>query len=238
MKKWILLTLAALLLGVILFFYIAFNGNFISKMIAKYKVQQYVEEMYEGQNKQMIDSGYNFKDGRYYFIYDIYQEGIGASYNFSIGGPFLPQGRIFSYLDYESTDEVMTTAFQQAGVKWLEEQFREKQLAFDRIDYSVSIPKGLYDEGTSWQPKVDQTLMPSIYIELKDEQQTEEQFLQQAEAIRQLLQEHHFTYVEVNISIMREYDNSDGSKEGYAETYYETLYSTEFTPETKTLEIN
>ena len=72
MKKWILLAIAALLLAVILFFYVSFNGNFVTKMVAKGKVQDFVEETYKGHNMQFVDSGYNFKDGRYYFQYEIY----------------------------------------------------------------------------------------------------------------------------------------------------------------------
>ena len=235
MKKWILLAIAALLLAVILFFYVSFNGNFVTKMVAKGKVQDFVEETYEGHNMQLVDSGYNFKDGRYYFQYEIYTNKIGSNYSFSIGGPLLLNGPIDSYLHYESVDEEMTAAFQKAAVSWLEEQLREQGIAFDLIDYVVDIPKGLYTEEVSWQPQVEKKLMPLISIELTDEEQTEEAFLQQAEQIRQLLNEQHVTYKEAHIAITREYDNTDGAKEGYAPIYYEGIYSTMFTPETKEL---
>jgi len=235
MKKWVFLAIAALLLAVILFFYVSFNGNFVTKMVAKGKVQDFVEETYEGHNTQLVDSGYDFKDGRYYFQYEIYTNTIRSNYSFSIGGPLLLDGRIYSYLHYESVDEEMTAAFQKAGVSWLEERLREKGIAFDLIDYSVDIPKGLYTEEVSWQPQVEKNLMPWISIELTDEEQTEDEFLQQAEQIRQLLNEQDVTYKEAHVSITREYDNTDGSKEGYAPIYYEGLYSTMFTPQTKKL---
>lgn len=235
MKKWILLAVAALLLAVILFFYVSFNGNFVTKMIAKGKVQDFVEETYEGHNKQLVDSGYNFKDGRYYFQYEIYTNAIRSNYSFSIGGPVLVNDKIYSYLEYESVDEEMTEAFQQAGVSWLEEQLREQGIAFDAIGYSVDIPKGLYTEDVSWQPQVEAKLNPWISFELSDDQQTEAAFLQQAEQIRQLLNEQGVTYKQANVSITREYDNTDGAKEGYAPIYYEGLYFTRFTPETKVL---
>lgn len=238
MKKWILLILAGLLLSVVLFFYISFNGNFISKMVAKSKIEDYVAQTYEEENVQLIDSGFNFKDGRYYFDYDIYNETIRSTYTFSIGGPFIPKGRIFSYLDYQSTDEYTNTEFQQAGQAFIEQQLKEQQLAFTWVNYYVSVPKSFYDKDAEWQPQIDKKLMPTISIELKDEQQTEAQFLEQAQHIRELLEEQNVTYAEVNISVMREYDNSDGAKEGYAETYYEGLYSTDFTPDTKQLTIN
>lgn len=237
MKKIILLTLAVLLLAVILFFYISFNGNFISKMIAKSKVQQYVEEMYENQNKQLVDSYYNFKDGQYTFNYEIYNNTIRSNYSFSIGGPFFPKGTIFSYLEYESMDEALTESFQKDGEKWLEEQLREQNIAFGGVGYAVDIPKGLYGEDEVWKPNVDKLITPRISVDLTDEQQTEEQFLQQAEQIRQILIEHDVTYANGYISLTRAFDNSDGSKVGYAETYYQVIYSTRFTPDTKNLTV-
>lgn len=238
MKKWTLLTLAVLLLTAILFFYVSFNGNFISKMVAKNMVQDYVTEMYKGHNVQLVDSGFNFKDGHYVFHYEIYYNTIRSNYSFSIGGPLLPNKPISGYLDWESADEQLTTAYQKAGVEWLEEQLREQGITFNSVGYEVSIPRGLYPENMSWQPQVDNILLPWISVELTDEQQTEREFLQQAEQIRQLLHEQIVTYTEVRISVMREYDNSDGSREGYAPTYYEGLYSTNFTPNTKDLTIN
>ncbi|MER2000670.1 MAG: hypothetical protein ABS882_12930, partial [Lysinibacillus sp.] len=204
MKKVILLTLAALLLAVILFFYTSFNGNFISKMLAKHKVEKYVEEMYKEQNKQLVDSYFNFKDGQYTFNYEIYNNTIRSSYSFSISGPFFPNGQIFSYLQSDSMDTVLTEKFNEDGRKWLEGKLREKHIAFDRVDYSVDIPKGYYEEDEVWKPHVDQILMPWITVELTDEQQTEEQFSQQAEAIRQLFIDNKVTYYNGNVSMTRE----------------------------------
>lgn len=238
MKKIILLTLAALLLGVILFFYISFNGNFISKMIAKSKVEAYVEENYKDQNKQLIDSGYNFKDGQYVFHYDLYNNSIRSSYTFSIGGPLLPSGRIFSYLNPDSMDEELTKQFSHEGNRWLRKKLREQNMKFDNVDYYVEIPKGYLDDDATWKPEVDQILMPSISVDVTDEQQTEEQFIAQVEQIRQVLIDNKVTYDTSYVSMTRKFDNSDGSKEGYAETYYEVIYSTMFTPETKDITLN
>lgn len=238
MKKWILLAIAALVLAVIGFFYISFNGNVLTKMVAKGKVQHFVAETFKGHPIQLVDSGFNFKDGSYYFRYDIYTNAIRSNYSFSMGGPLWLDGRIHSYLDYESMDEAMTEAFQQAAVRWLEEQLREQNMAFDSIDYHVDIPKGLYPEEVSWQPQVEKMLNPLIVFELTDEEQTEEAFLQQAEQIRQLLNEQDVTYTEAHVSMTRAYDNSDGSKKGYAPTYYEGIYSTTFTPETLELRVD
>lgn len=238
MKKWISLTLAILLLAVILFFYISFNGNFISKMVAKNIVQSFVAETYEGQNAKLVDSGFNFKDGQYIFHYEIYNDTVRSNYSFSIGGSLIPNGQIFSYLYPESLDEQLTTTFQKAGTSWIEEQLRAQNIAFDWIGYELSIPKGLYTEEILWQPQVDKKLIPWISVELTDEQQTEQEFLQTAEKIRQLFHAHNVTYAEARITIMREYDNSDGSREGYAPTYYEGLYSTNFRPDTKDLKLN
>lgn len=235
MKKWILLAIAALLVGVILFFYVSFNGNFVTKMVAKSKVEDFIEETFDGHNKQLVESGFSFKDGRYYFHYEIYTGSNRAQYSFSIGGPLFLNGSIDSYLEMGSEDAVVKQAFERAGATWLKEQLDVLGIAYDEVGYGVDIPWGLYAEDVRWQPQVEAKLMPRFSVELTDENQTEEVFLQQAEQIRQILQEHHVTYNEVRVSIMREYDNTDGAREGYAPIYWEGLYYTMFTPETDKL---
>lgn len=237
MKKVILLTLAGLVLAVILFFYISFNGNFISKMIAKQKVEKYVEEKYEQQNKQLVDSYYSFKDGQYTFEYAMHYNNTPSTYYVSIGGAFFPVGRIFSYVDYESIDHNVAEKFQRAGIQWLEKKLRERRIDVASVDYYVAVPMGFYEGEVEWQPKLSPVLAPSIGISLTDTEQTEAQFLQQAEQVRQLVNAEEITYADVTIYLTRAFDNSDGAKPGYAETYYEGIYRTTFTPETTELTI-
>lgn len=228
MKRVLFISLAVIIVGVVTVFYVSLNGNPITKMFAKKKVAQYVEETYAGQTTRLLDSGYNFKDSRYYFLYEMTSNDIEANYTISTGGPVLLNDRVYSYLHVESADEDLTNAFQQAGTAFLTEQLHALNIQTDSIGYTVDIPKGLYTNDVSWQPTVEEKLQPFIAIELTNEAQTEAEFLAQVKTIEQMLKDERFTYREAQVQMYRQVN--DGGN-----TYYEAVYTTVFNEQTEKL---
>ncbi len=55
------------IIGSILMFYNAFNGNFITGMYYKSKVDKYIAETYPDKNYEVSSYSYEFKTGEYYF---------------------------------------------------------------------------------------------------------------------------------------------------------------------------
>jgi hypothetical protein len=62
--KWCLIVLAAIVAGFLLWFYLAFFGNPISKALAKNSAEKYIKENYP--DCYIENSDYNFKDGTYF----------------------------------------------------------------------------------------------------------------------------------------------------------------------------
>ncbi len=58
---------ALMIIGFIFLLYNAFNGNFISGMYYKAKVDKYIAETYPDKNYTVSDYSYDFKTGNYYF---------------------------------------------------------------------------------------------------------------------------------------------------------------------------
>lgn len=231
MKKWILLLAASAILLFVNYFYIAFNGNFISKIFARNIADQHIQQMFEGDTITETNSYFNFKDGRYTFDYNVYKGNRNWSYRVSVRGAFIPQKeRVLAYLNEQTVDEQLTATFKKAGETYVHELLKAENLNAESVEYFVSIPQGFYKTEQSWTPAISPALMPELFVALKDEGQTKEQFLSAAQAIQRQLNDREFTYLNVYISISRQYDNSIEQREGYADIFYETLYSVQFTP--------
>lgn len=230
MKRWLWIGVAVCLLIVVVFYYVSFNGNVLTKMIAQKKVETYMEQMYGESTAHFVKSGFDFKDGRYYFDYDIADEAVRAHYTFSIGGAFWLHDRIYTRLHDEDRDRARTDDFQRTGAAWLTAQLAAHHVTASVVEYNVQIPRGFYAQSVPWQPTVAPRIHPFIYIELNDEQQTEVQFLQQVETIQAILQQAHMTYDEAEVKVYRAV-NDNGN------TYYDAVYTTVFQPDTKTVTI-
>lgn len=85
MEKRILMELAVIITGLVLFFYNTFNGNFISKIIAKNTVENHLEEHYSDKKHHVVHGGYNFKDAAYNFDMTFYEGENAWTYTFVAG---------------------------------------------------------------------------------------------------------------------------------------------------------
>lgn len=230
MKKWLLIIAATVLVGFVLFMYISFNGNFISKMIAKNTVSNYLEDKYEENEYVLKDGGYDFKFGTYYFTYVLKGEQQSWNYSIEVGPSLLPTNIRFEDLDYDSEDEAMSSRFSLAGEQYIKDVLLKDVVPISELGYYVDVPKNLFPADQEWTKTLEKPLMPSISLDVVDENQTKEQFLAQAKKIQQALNKDKVTYESVRVSLTREFDNTDNEKPGYAPIYYEGIYSIEFKP--------
>lgn len=239
MKKWIFTILAVLIVGFISYLYIGFNGNFFSKMIAKNIAEKHIEQLFENHTISEGDSYYNFKDGRYTFEFRVHNEANYWLYSVGVRGAFIPQKkRIYTYLQEESVDNALSASYQLKGEEFVNTLLKEENIASASVWYYITVPKNFYQEPKAWEPAIEEAFMPELSVSLKDEQQTPEQFLKAAQVIQKRLNDAQFTYLNVYVSITREYDNSIEQREGYADIFYETVYSIQFTPQSGTLTID
>lgn len=232
MKKWILIIAATLLVGLVVFVYVSFNGNIISKMIAKNTVSNYLEDKYEEAEFEYVlkDGGYNFKMGTYYFPYVLSGEQQSWEYSIEVGPSLIPTNVRYEELDYKSIDETLSSRFNVAGGKYIKDELLNDVVPVSVLDYYVDVPKNLFPADQEWTKTLETPLMPRISLDVVDENQTKEQFLAQAKKVQEALNKDKVTYESVRISLTREFDNTNNEKPGYAPIYYEGIYWIEFNP--------
>ena len=163
-KKWIYLILAIAITGYILFFYVSFNGNPISKAIAKGQAIDYLEEYYPERNFSIKDSGYNFKDKSYYFHY-IVNEKNDQVYNYSleIGQGWNPDEVVYHSLRYDSEDMELSSAFSEAGTAHIQKKLKKAGLDGEAY-YYIQVPLGYVDSKTEWSPEIELPVAADIHV--------------------------------------------------------------------------
>lgn len=228
MKKWILLIGAALILCFVLFIYVSFSGNPISKKMAEKRLDEYIGDTFEGSVVSMDATGYNFKDASYYFLYTVQQGELVAQYSSEVRGAWFPKEVWFTSLIDQYRDQELMSKYHTVGSLYVKEALEEKNVPVEEVLYDVLIVKGRYEADEPWTPNMPKDAMPTIWVDIIDQNQTKEQFTETVKTIQQTLEEHDVTYTNVRVEMTRTFDNTDGSKKGYAEYYYETIYSTNF----------
>lgn len=218
MRKFIAIVLAAMILGVVLFFYISFNGNFISKAVAKKSVEKFAEGQFEGAN--LAYRGYNFKDKTY--IFDVkYRE---WSYTVEVGRGWKPEEIYYVMLHADSNDQKRSDEWATIGRSYL-----QKLLGRDvQVSYFIDVPNGF--EQAEWKKDMNLPVAPSIVVEFEVADETAEQFLEKARDIQAKLDADGVHYRETRVMSFKQYDNRDGAKEGYAPIYTEGKYQVVMTP--------
>ena len=225
MKRNLFISLAVIVCMLVLFLYVSFNGNFITKSMAMKKIEEYVMTTYAGSDITKGDaSGFNFKDASYYTYYTIDKR----EYSFSIRGAIVLQERIYTDVDYSALHEAQTAAFTNSGTAWLHEQLKRANVPVESAYCSAYVFKDLADNTAVWKPTLSDELRIVVDIELAYTKQSEEAFLQQATNIQQLLNANGLTYTEAAVYARR--DVRSGS-----DTHSEVAYTTVFTPTTKQL---
>lgn len=186
-KKWMYLIIAFAITGYILFFYISFNGNPISKVIAKNHAIDYLEEYYPDKNYSVKDSGYNFKDKSYYFYYIVNEKNDQVyNYTIEIGTGLKPDQIVYHSLRYDSEDVDMSSTFSEAGTSYVKKMLQEANLDSD-VYYYVQVPLGYLDSDTRWDPKIELPVNASIHVYTQQSFTSKKEFLHYAESVKEAL---------------------------------------------------
>ena len=185
MKKWIHLILAIAITGYILFFYVSFNGNPISKAIAKSHATNYLEEYYPKHDFSIKDSGYNLKDKSYYFHYIVHEKNAQVyNYSIEIGQGWKPDQVIYHSLRYDSEDMEMSSAFTEAGTTHIQNMLMEAGMEGEAY-YYVQVPLGYMDSKTEWTPEIELPLAADIHVYTDIRFESKKEFVQYAADVRE-----------------------------------------------------
>jgi hypothetical protein len=217
-KKWIYLILALAITGYILFFYISFNGNPISKAIAKNHATDYLEKYYPEQNYTIKDSSYNFKDKSYYFHY-IVNEKNNQVYNYSIeiGKGMKPDQIIYHSLRYDSEDGEMSSSFSEAGTVYAQKILKEAGLEGDAY-YYVQVPLGYVDSNTKWEPKIKLPVNGDIHVSTQQTFASKKEFFHYAKEVTKELDEILYKELHIENTLSDTTDEAEAVSKAYRVT--------------------
>ena len=132
MKRYLKLfaiILAVILISVVLYFYLGFFGNPVSKIHCKNTAEKYVAENYPDCHIENV--GYNFKDGRYFA--NIQKEG-SVDTNFFVYADWLGN------ISYDSYESYVTSGHNTANRMMLEyRDMLENAVPKQDVDYTIDI---------------------------------------------------------------------------------------------------
>lgn len=197
-KKSLYLIGAFLITSFILFFYFSFNGNPISKAIAKKHAIEYLEFQFPENNYAIQDSTFNFKDANYYFHYTLVANN-DRSYHYSVGvGTGLNPKQIMSNtLRYDSENFELTNDFSDSGTNYVKKLLKNNNIQGD-IYYYVQVPVDYLEKDAKWTPHLEFPVAAEITVSIEQHFDSKEQFVIYVDSIINALSEVNFNqlYVE------------------------------------------
>ena len=230
MKKKLFILLAIIITGFVLFGFNEFNGNFISKQMAKSTVKSHLDETYADANYQIEKRGYNFKSATYMFDVTFYEPPNNWTYTFEVGPKYIPTTIQTTTLHSDSKDEEKSNIWNTQGAQYVKNLLAG--IPVGGVCYFIDVPKQFSQ--ADWSPTVDVPVAPSIMMEFPlYNGESKETFLNYAQAIQKALNADGIRYDSVFVYMDEKFDNRDGKKEGYAEIYYQRKYSLQFQANSK-----
>ncbi|CAM4183068.1 YfjL-like protein [Lederbergia lenta] len=198
-KKWLYIGLLIILIVPILFFYQAFNGDPVSKIVAKKTLQSYLTEHYPEQEYRILDQFYNFKISGYTF--DVIEIGDEqqTEYEFWVAGFFRPKvtydGIYYANLDEPLMERIsneasadLTTVLNEAGIKTV------------NIDVQLEILQGKYDKGIEWSNELEFENPMYIHLIIDATNMNKEEMLVAVRTIQQTLDSKNFSYSRISVN--------------------------------------
>lgn len=213
--------LLVLLVGFVLVIYNAFNGNPLSKLLAKRELTHYLTDTYPDKELHVRDGFYNFKFGEYTF--EVRQ--IGAvppdeeTYEFSLQGFFKPTV-IWDGIYYSNLDEPLIEKLEKEASDEITALLAKKVDSIVRIHVRIEILKGTYEQNTDWNKDLTLERPLSMHITLDATNDSEEGVLTTTKTIQRALNDAGYDYESVTIN-GNGFDHSEGKLDdtGYVKYY-------------------
>ncbi|MFJ7730053.1 hypothetical protein ACIQXV_28705 [Neobacillus sp. NPDC097160] len=210
-KKAIYSVLLVLLIGAVLFFYNAFNGNPISKYYSKKVLEDYLTETYPDRKFHINDGFYNFKFSEY--VFEIIEIGSNAGgqekYEIIVQG-FIQPTISWDGIYYANLDEGLMEKLSQEASKELKQLLSEKISSLKGVDVFIEVQKGDFDPSVTWNKELKLQKPMWIDILLDSTNQTKEDVFNDAKKIQKIVDENGYRYSHVNIN-GNGFDNKYGS---------------------------
>lgn len=235
-KKWLSLIFIIAIVAFIIYFYISFNGNLITKKLAEKTADDYISSVFPD-GSYLIEKGYyNFKDDAYEFPIKRYEDFATSplKYHLSVQGFWGNHVQNF-YLDIDDIDEAIQERFSEQSIATVREALGEPLASSAEIFTFIEVPKGKYASDVQWSKELDDNRSHILTINIDAQGMTEDTFLAQAHYIQKALATATIPYKEVNFFANKKETIEDN---GHSYELTTTIYSVRFSADEEVLKMN
>ncbi|WP_042150296.1 DUF3139 domain-containing protein [Paucisalibacillus sp. EB02] len=198
-KKWWYILLIIVITLPVLIISNAFNGNPLSKQIAKITLNKYLEEEYPEDKFHVEKPFFNFKDSGYNFEVKKIGDTTQESYDFTVTG-ILGTKVSYDSIYYANLDQVLIRKLQQEANSELGMLMKSDIPELIEVDVMVEVLKETYPSDTKWDKELNLEKPMYIHITIDAEGLTKESIVEKAKTIQQLLNENGYEYDRVSIN--------------------------------------
>ena len=198
-KKLVNLILIMILVGAVLFFYNAFNGNPISKMTAKSTLTNYLESSYPEDEFVIQRAFYNFKDGGYNFIVTKIGEEAQTEYEFIFTG-FFGSNIHSDGIYYANQDETLIEKLQTEASEEITAYLQAIVPEVLEANPLLEVLKGRYPSDINWSKDFKPEKPMYIHIPVDARKFSKEDMYQVTSSIQKSLNDANYEYDHVTIN--------------------------------------
>lgn len=204
-KKILYSTLLVLLIGIVLFFYDAFNGNPLSNYLGKNVVEGFLVETYPDENFRVEDGQYDFTLGEYeYPVIKIGEDPYASkevhSINYSVSvSRFLRQGVKYDSIRCARIDDNLSIKLREESSAEITNLIKDKVFNIIEVGVTMEVLRNQLPSDTSWSPDLELDTPIQIYIVTDVKGQDVEDVINNSKTIQKLLNENDYDYSEVTI---------------------------------------
>lgn len=196
-KKWIYLMLIIIIVIPVLFFYNAFNGNPVSKLLSTSALKNHLATEYPDKEFHMKDGFYNFKISGY--SYDVVQIGSNKEYEFGVTG-FLKPTVSYDGIYYANLDEPLMEKLSKEAAEEIAGLLKADVPELLNVDVQMEILKGKYDAGTKWSKDIKLEKPMYIHIVTDAAGKSKDDVVETMKTIQKALKDSGYTYDFVTIN--------------------------------------
>lgn len=197
-RKWPYIIGIIVLLVPLLFLYNAYNGNPISKALAKKTLNKYLEKTYPDDEFRIWDGFYNFKFGEYVYEVSIIGDEAQVKHEFYIGGLFSNEV-IYDALHDANLDKILMKKLQKEAERELIVLLKETVPELRRVTVMLEVLKGTYELDTKWDKKMELDQPMHLHMLIHDVSLSKQAFYEAAQFIQTTLNEENYNYEFIEI---------------------------------------
>lgn len=202
-RKLLLITVMIVLIGAVFYLYNGFNGNPLSKYLAKHELKTYLQETYTDKEFTVSDGFYNFKVSGYEFtvteIGSTDDDGHVLEYEFTVSGFINP--KVYRDGIYEANlDHQLAKRLNDQIVEELSPLLKEKVETFYHMECYIEVLKGKYPGNLKWSKEIELEKPIAFFIQIDSTKQSAEEFFKASQTIKKIIDKEDYDYETIMIN--------------------------------------